>query len=172
MGHVITNDGVKPDLDKVRAVKQFPVPKTKKNVKQFLGLVGYYRRFIQNMAKIAKPLTRLLKQDVPFCWTSGAQIAFETLRDIICLEPLLQFPNFSQPFFVTTDASNFAVGAILSQGSIGKDLPIAYASRTLNDAEINYSTVEKELLAVYLLLSISDLIYTDNSSLWSLITAH
>lgn len=148
LGHVITREGVKPDPGKIRAVKQFPVPKTKKNIKQFLGLVGYYRRFILNMAKIAKPLTKLLKQDIPFCWTSGAQVAFETLRDIICLEPLLQFPNFSQPFLVTTDASNFAVGAILSQGSIGKDLPIAYASRTLNDAETNYSTIEKELLAV------------------------
>ena len=100
------------------------------------------------MAKIAKPLTRLLKQDTPFRWTSGTEVAFETLRDIISLEPLLQFPNFSQPFLVTTDASNFAVGAILSQGSIGKDLPIAYASKTLNDAETNYSTIEKELLAV------------------------
>ena len=100
------------------------------------------------MAKIAKPLTRLLKAEVPFLWSKDVQFAFESLRDIICSEPLLKFPNFQQQFLVTTDASNYAVGAVLSQGQIGKDLPIAYASRTLNNAESNYSTIEKELLAV------------------------
>ncbi|XP_076638854.1 uncharacterized protein LOC143350715 [Colletes latitarsis] len=100
------------------------------------------------MAKTAKPLTKLLKKDVPFYWTPEVQSSFEILRDAICAEPLLQFPDFSRPFLVTTDASDFAVGGILSQGTVGTDLPVAYASRTLNEAEINYSTIEKELLAV------------------------
>lgn len=100
------------------------------------------------MAKIAKPLTLLLKKKLPFTWTDETQKAFETLRDIICSEPLLQYPDFSKPFLVTTDASNYALGAVLSQGIVGKDLPIAYASRTLKDPEINYSTTEKELLAI------------------------
>ena len=148
LGHSISSEGVKPDPGKIKAVKSFPIPKTKKNIKQFLGLIGYYRRFIPDMAKTAKPLTRLLKADVPFVWDNDVQSAFENLRDTICSEPLLQFPDFKQPFLVTTDASNYAVGAVLSQGQIGKDLPIAYASRTLSSAETNYSTIEKEILAV------------------------
>lgn len=100
------------------------------------------------MAKIAKPLTQLLKENISFVWNTTAQNAFEKLRDIICSEPVLQFPDFNKPFLVTTDASNYAIEAILSQGQIGKDLSIAYASRTLNKVEIIYSTVEKELLAI------------------------
>lgn len=138
---------MKPDPNKIKAVKQFPVPKTTKNIKQFLGLVGYYRRFIRNMAARAKPLTRLLQKDVPFNWTRECQAAFKSLRDAICTEPILQYPDFTKPFIITTDSSDFAVGAILSQGTIGSDLPIAFASKKLGDAEINYSVTEKELLA-------------------------
>lgn len=148
LGHVISSAGVKPDPGKVLAVMQFPIPKSRKSVKQFLGLVGYYRKFIPNMAKIAKPLTSLLKKDTPFRWTSEIQRSFEQLRDIICSEPLLQYPDFTKPFLVTTDSSDYAVGAVLSQGEVGSDLPISYASRTLNGAETNYSAIEKELLAV------------------------
>lgn len=148
LGHIITSEGVKPDPQKIRAVKEFPTPKSKKNVKQFLGLIGYYRRFIKDFAKISKPMTLLLKKDIAFSWNSSAQAAFETLRDTICSEPLLQYPDFGKPFVVTTDASNYALGAVLSQGTIGKDLPISYASRTLHTAEVNYSTTEKELLAI------------------------
>lgn len=148
LGHAITKEGVKPDSRKIKAVKEFPVPRTKKSIKQFLGLVGYYRRFISNLASIAKPLTQLLKKDIPFVWNESAQVAFENLRDAICTEPLLQFPDFKQPFHITTDASDYALGAVLSQGVIGQDLPVAYASRTLNNAEINYSTIEKELLVI------------------------
>ena len=148
LGHVISEDGLKPDSGKIEAVKNFPIPKRRKNIKQFLGLVGYYRRFIPEFAKIAKPLNLLLKGGVPFKWTEIQQSAFEKLRDIICSVHLLQYPDFSKPFVVTTDASNYALGAILSQGEVGQDLPIAYASRTLNDAEIKYFTTEKELLAI------------------------
>ena len=148
LGHVISEDGVKPDPRKIEAVKNFPVPKRRKNIKQFVGLVGYYRRFIPDFARIAKPLNSLLKEGVPFQWTDSQQIAFETLRDIICSEPLLQYPDFTKPFVVTTDASNYALGAVLSQGEIGQDLPIAYASRTLKDAEVRYFTTEKKLLAI------------------------
>ena len=119
-----------------------------KNIKQFLGLVEYYRRFISDFSKIAKPLTELLKKSEPFKWVLAQQQALETLRDKICSEPLLQYPDFTKPFLVTTDASNYAVGAVLSQGSIGEDLPIAFASRSLNKAETNYSTIEKEFSAI------------------------
>lgn len=148
LGHLITEVGVKPDPRKTEAVAKFPTPRNRKNIKQLLGLVGYYRRFIQNFAKLSKPLTNLLKKDTPFFWGDLQQTTFETLRNILCTEPLLRYPNFEEKFIVTSDASNFAVGAVLSQGPIGKDLPIAYASRTLCEAEINYSAIEKEFLAV------------------------
>jgi len=148
LGHVIREDGVKPDPKKIEAVSKFPRPKNTKNIKQFLGLAGYYRRFIPNFSKIAKPLTTLLKKDEPFEWKQPQEDAFTSLRDSLCTEPLLQHPDFTQPFVLTTDASGHAVGGILSQGPIGKDKPIAYASRLLSKAEQNYATIEKELLAI------------------------
>lgn len=148
LGHIITQNGVKPNPDKIAAVRNYPIPKNPKQIKQFLGLIGYYRRFIPNMSKVAKPINNLLKKNTPFVWTSEHQRAFENLRDCLCNEPILRYPDFKKPFIVTTDASNQALGAILSQGEIGKDLPIAYASRALNQAETNYSTIDKELLAI------------------------
>ena len=148
LGHIISNEGVKPNPDKVQAVQSFPVPKTCKDIKSFLGLAGYYRRFIPNFSKITKPLTSLLKKDVPFIWSDDQQQSFDHCKKILTESPILQYPDFSKEFILTTDASIHAIGAILSQGEIGKDLPIAYASRTLNKAESNYSTIERELLAI------------------------
>lgn len=93
-------------------------------------------------------MTKLLRKDEPYIWTSSQQQAFETLKTTLTSEPILKYPDFSQDFNLTTDASNFAIGAVLSQDPISKDLPVAYASRTLNRAESNYSTIEKELLAI------------------------
>jgi hypothetical protein len=148
LGHIISEQGVKPNPEKVKAIVEFPVPKNDKEVKSFLGLVGYYRRFIQNFSVITKPLTSLLKKDIKFSWTVTQQEALESLKRLLCSEPLLIYPDYSKEFILTTDASNFAIGAILSQGPIGSDQPIAYASRALNSAEGNYSTTEKELLAI------------------------
>ena len=148
LGHIISKDGIKPDPKKLEAVRQFPRPKTPKNIKQFLGLTGYYRRFIPNFSTLTKPLTNLLKNDVHFEWTSAQQNSFEALKEKLCEEPVLQYPDFSKPFILTTDASSIAVGGILSQGEINKDRPIAYASRTLTDNEIKYDTYEKEALAI------------------------
>ena len=148
LGHVISRDGVKPDSKKVEAVRKFPRPKSAKNIKQFLGLAGYYRRFIPNFSTVAKPLSYLLKKGVRFAWTEVQQNAFDKLKNILCNYPILQYPNFSKPFIVSCDASNYGLGGVLSQGIIGKDLPVAYASRTLSETEINYSTIEKELLAI------------------------
>lgn len=148
LGHVISEQGVQPNPEKVNAIKNYPVPKDAKMIKQFLGLVGYYRRFIKNFAKIAKPLTNLLKKEIPFSWTNEHQTSFDTFRNILLTSPILSYPDFSKEFILTTDASNFAIGAILSQGKLGSDLPIAYASRTLNNSEQNFSTTEKELLAI------------------------
>ena len=154
LGHLISENGVRPDPQKTQAVKNFPRPKTTKHIKQYLGLCGYYRRHIPNFALIAKPLTSLLKKETPFSWGEKQEKAFTTLKDVLCSAPILQYPNFSEPFLITTDASFFAIGCVLSQGKIGQDLPIAYASRTLNSAEVKYLVTDKEFLAIIFALGL------------------
>ncbi|CAF4952218.1 unnamed protein product [Pieris macdunnoughi] len=136
LGHIITDEGVKPNPEKTRAVQDFPQPKCPKDIKSFMGLVSYYRRFIPNLSKIAKPLTNLLKKDVPFIWQHEQQLAFETLKNSLISAPILAYPDFNQPFNLTCDASNYAISAILSQGPIGKDRPIAFAPLTIDDLGI------------------------------------
>jgi len=148
LGHKISEHGVEPDTCKVESVKSFPTPKTVKQLKGFLGLVGYYRKFIPQFSKLAAPLQKLLKKDAKYVWEESQEIAFRTLKQKLISQPILQYPDFSREFILTTDASNDGAGAVLSQGKIGKDLPIAYASRSFNKAERNYSTVEKELAAI------------------------
>ncbi|PNF37360.1 hypothetical protein B7P43_G17830 [Cryptotermes secundus] len=147
LGHVVTAEGVKPDREKIKAVTDFPIPQSQ-DIKSFLGLAGYYRKFIVDFSAIARPLTDLLKKENDWTWTEKEQTSFELLKSKLTKAPLLQYPDFSKPFILTTDASGYAIGAILNQGKLGQDKPIAYASRTLNKAELNYATVEKELLAI------------------------
>ena len=135
-----------------KAVKEFPVPKTQKNGKQFSGLARYYRRFIEGFSKIANPLNQLLKKDTPFIWTDKQQTAFYILKSRLCEEPLSQRPDFSQPFVLTTGASGHAIGGKLSQNKIGKDKPIAYASRSL-------SATEKKILHIRKRSSCNNILY-------------
>lgn len=114
----------------------------------FLGILGYYRKFIRDFAKIAKPLTQALRKGEKITHDKEFVDAFERCRNILTSSDILQYPDFEKPFVLTTDASNFAVGAVLSQGRIGSDKPIAFASRTLNKSEEKYSAIEKELLAI------------------------
>uniref|UniRef100_A0A1B6DI21 RNA-directed DNA polymerase n=1 Tax=Clastoptera arizonana TaxID=38151 RepID=A0A1B6DI21_9HEMI len=149
LGHIVTPDGVKPNPDKIKAIKNYPIPKTTKQIKGFLGLLGYYRKFIKDFAKITKPFTNCLKSGATIDINNQEYLnCFEICKNILCNEPLLQYPDFEKEFILTTDASNFAIGAILSQQKNGSDLPVAYASRTLNKSETNYSAIEKELLAI------------------------
>lgn len=148
LGHTITHSGVKPNPDKINCVVNYPIPKNIKDIQAFLGLCNYYRKFIKDFAAITKPLTELTKKNVPFLWTDKQQYAFEILKQKLSTDPILQYPDFTKPFVLTTDASGYAISGILSQGTIPNDLPIAYASRTLNKAELNYATIEKELLAI------------------------
>lgn len=148
LGHIITKDGVKPNPRKIEAIKIMPRPQNAKHIKIFLGMVGYYRKFVKNFATIAKPLTQLLKNVSVFLWSDAQQKAFQELKEVLMKNPLLQYPSFSEPFIVTTDASNVGIGGVLSQLKDSNDLPVAYYSRTLNKAEVNYLTTEKELLAI------------------------
>ena len=148
LGHIITQEGVKPNPDKISIIKNFPIPRTQKDIKSFLGLLGYYRKFIRDFAKLTKPMTMCLKKGASIKHDEEFIKSFNTAKEILTNDPILQFPDFSKEFVLTTDASNVAIGAVLSQGTIPHDKPVAYASRTLNDTETKYSTVEKELLAI------------------------
>ncbi|XP_036142141.1 uncharacterized protein LOC118645372 [Monomorium pharaonis] len=148
LGYVISEQGIQPNPNRIEKVKTYPVPRNPKEIKQFLGLVGYYRKFIKDFSMIAKPLTRLLQKSSTFQWTNEQQHSFESLKSKLITQPVLSYPDWNRPFVLTTDAFNEAIGAILSQGTIGKDKPLAFASRTLNKAETRYSTTEKELLAI------------------------
>jgi hypothetical protein len=118
-----------------------------RDIRAFIGLAGYYRRHVPNFAEFSKPLTQLTKKEIPFVWTAEHQKAFEGLKKVLSTEPLLIYPDFSQPFIVACDASTTAIGAVLSQVRDGEERPIAYCSRQLNQAESKYSTTELELLA-------------------------
>lgn len=148
LGHIITKDGIRPNPEKIHAIKNFPIPKSTKDIKSFLGLLGYYRRFIKDFAKLTKPLTSCLKKGVKIEHNPDFVKSFENCKQVLCNDPVLQYPDFGKEFILTTDASNFALGAVLSQGNVPNDRPVAYASRTLNDTESRYSTIEKELLAI------------------------
>lgn len=148
LGHELTPNGVTPNQRKVQDILNFPVPKTEKEIRSFLGLTGYYRRFIDNYAKITKPLTKCLKKKAKIIINDDFIKAVDKLKELITNEPILKYPDFEQPFILTTDASDFALGAVLSQNEENIEKPVAYASRTLSNTETKYSTTEKELLAI------------------------
>lgn len=148
LGHTVSEEGVRPNTDKIEIIKKWPIPKNEKEVRQFLGTLGYYRRFIKDFAKVVKPLTALLRKDAEFIISPEIVECFEKCKQLLTMDPILIYPDFTKEFVLTTDASDYAIGAVLSQGPIGKDRPIAYASRTLNSSEENYSTTEKEFLAI------------------------
>lgn len=145
LGHVITAEGIKPNPAKIKAVQEYPLPKSIKEIRAFLGLVGYYRRFVKNFAKVVQPLTRCLKKGTKIETDDQNYLqAFHHCKELLTNAPILSYPDFERTFHLTTDASNVAIGAVLSQDS----KPIAFYSRTLNSAERNYSTIERELLAI------------------------
>lgn len=145
LGHIISKEGVAMDPSKVRSVLEWPIPKSVKGVRGFLGLTGYYRKFIKDYGKVARPLTELTKKD-NFRWGTNAQAAFETLKQKITTAPVLSLPDFHKEFVIESDASGQGLGAILIQE--GK--PIAYFSKALSERNLAKSAYEKELMAVAL----------------------
>lgn len=148
LGHIITEQGIKPNPNKISAIQNFPCPKNRKAIKSFLGLLGYYRKFIKDFARLTKPMTRQLKGKKPVEINDEFLEAFEFSKTLLSNDPILQYPDLTKNFILTTDASNFALGAVLSQGTLQNDKPVCFASRTLSDTEVNYSTIEKEMLAI------------------------
>lgn len=146
LGHIISAQGVATDEEKIIAVKDWPTPLSVKDLRSFLGLTGYYRKFVRNYGVICKPLTNLLRKGVLFQWTSVTQEAFVALKTALIEAPVLALPNFQQPFVVETDASDKGIGAVLMQNGH----PIAFLSKALGPRTQGLSTYEKESLAIML----------------------
>ena len=150
LGHVLTDEGLKPMPSKIFAISSWKIPSNISQLQSFLGLVGYYRKFIPNFAAISNILYKLTSSKVKFIWTEDHTYAFNLLRDSLCHQPILKYPDPNLPFIIRTDASSYAVGVVLLQfsESNNKEFPIYFHSRCLKKAEINYSVTEKEGIAV------------------------
>ncbi|CAM8908137.1 unnamed protein product [Rhodiola kirilowii] len=148
LGHVVSQEGIEVDKAKIGLIMTLPYPSTVRDIKSFLGHAGFYRRFIKDFSKKALHLSTLLQKEVPFEFTKTCKEAFDELRKALTSTPIIQTPDWEQPFEIMCDASDFAVGAVLGQRFDKKAVVIYYASRTLDSAQRNYSTTEKELLAV------------------------
>ena len=174
LGYVITKDGIKADPSKTEVIKNFPIPKTQKQLRSAMGLFNFYRRFVQGFSQIAAPLNALLRKDVKFEWSTRCDKAFQQLKNNLVQAALLAYPDMSQRFHLTTDASQDGLGYILGQKHPDHgEVVIAYGGRGLHTAERNYSITELECLAVikgikayhpYLANAEFD-IYTDHSAL-------
>ncbi|GJV81391.1 reverse transcriptase domain-containing protein [Tanacetum coccineum] len=173
LGHKISKSGIEVDRAKVDVIAKLPHPTTVKGVRSFLGHAGFYRRFIQDFSKIARPMTHLLEKETPFVFSKDCIDAFQTLKKKLTEAPILVVPDWNLPFELMCDASDFAIGAVLGQRRSKHFQPIHYASKTMTEAQIHYTTTEKEMLAVvyafekfrpYLVLSKS-IVYTDHSAL-------
>jgi RNase H-like domain found in reverse transcriptase/Reverse transcriptase (RNA-dependent DNA polymerase) len=147
LGHSISDKGIKPDPSKLESIRNYPIPKNADELKRFVALANYYRKFVRNFSILAAPLNKLQKKGVAFIWTPKCQEAFENIIEGLTSSEMLDYPDFSDDntFVLTTDASKIGLGAVLAKSN-GK--PVAFASRTLNKAETNYSTTEIELLAI------------------------
>jgi hypothetical protein len=143
LGHVISDKGVAMGADKVEAVRAWPLPRTVRAVRGFLGLTGYYRKFIQSYGDIAAPLTKLLKRE-SFSWTPSATSAFEALKTALTTAPVLQLPDFSKPFIVDCDASGAGFGAVLHQDAG----PLAFFSRAVAPHHVKLAAYERELIGL------------------------
>ena len=148
LGFLVNESGLQIDPDKIEPILNYPVPRNLKEVRRFLGMAGWYRRFIPNYATVVSPLTCLQKKKQRWMWREEQQQAFEQVRRCLSETPVLACPNFEIPFVLQTDASNTGLGAVLSQVVEGNECVISHVSRTLSEAECHYSTTEKECLAV------------------------
>nr|GFB49505.1 reverse transcriptase domain-containing protein [Tanacetum cinerariifolium] len=173
LGHKISKNGIKVDKAKFDMIAKFPHPTIVKCIRSFLGHVDVYRRFIQDFSKIARSMTRLLEKDTSFFFFKECVEAFQTLKRKLTEAPILITLNWNLPFEIMCDASDFAIGAVLGQRQEKHFRPIHYASKTMTEAESNYTTTKKEMLAVvyafkkfrsYLIMNKS-IVYTDHSAL-------
>ena len=191
LGHVVSGEGISTNPKKVEAVTKWPTPQTVYDVRSFLGFVGYYRRFIKNFSKIAKPVREVITgsenqskrtdKKTFIEWTEAAKSAFEHLKELCVSTPILAYPDYQLPFILHTDSSSEGLGAVLYQKQEGKLRVIAYASRSISKSESNYPAHKLEFLALkwavceefheYLCGSKPFEVYTDNNPLTYVLTS-
>nr|GEZ41999.1 reverse transcriptase domain-containing protein [Tanacetum cinerariifolium] len=173
LGYKISKKGIEVDKAKIKVISKLPHPTTVKGIRSFLRHVGFYRRFIKDFLKISRPMTHLLEKNSPFIFSNDCIQAFRTLKEKLTEAPILIAPNWDQPFELMCDASDFTVGVVLRQRVQKHFWPIHYANKTMTQAETNYTTTEKQMLAVvyafekfrsYLIMNKS-IVYTDHSAL-------
>jgi len=177
LGHIVSGQGVEVDPGKVNKVADWPVPQNLTQLRAFLGLCSYYRRFIQNFSDVAKPLYTLMEKNQDFEWLDWQQEAFDTLKKLLTQAPILGYPREDCPWILDTDASNFGIGAVLSQIQDGEERVIAYASKVLNRSQRNYCVTRRELLAIvtfvkqfhHYLFGTPFLVRTDHAALYWLL---
>jgi transposase InsO family protein len=148
LGMIVSREGIKMDDSKVKAIREWPTPKTVRGVRSFLGLANFYRRFIEGYAQVARPLNDLTKKNTPFAWKEAQQTAFDTLKNRFTTAPILAYPDNDRIFRLETDASNFATGAVLSIEQNGKWHPVAFSSHSMSQEERNYPVADKEMRSV------------------------
>jgi hypothetical protein len=178
LGHIVSSRGIEVDKSKIELISKLPTSKTVKEVRYFLGHAGFYRRFIQGFSFISRPLCSLLLKDALFIWTEACQEAFAKLIDKLTSAPIMRSPDWSLLFELMCDASDYAIGAVLGQRKDNKPYVIYYAIRTLNCAQMNYTTTEKELLTIVFaldkfcayLIGSPIIVFTDHAALKYLFT--
>lgn len=149
LGYIISGNGIEPDPEKVRAIVEYPTPKSIKDIRRLLGMAGWYRRFLRDFASVAAPISNMLKKSKSkFAWSEEADLAFQSLKTSLTSSPVLANPDYSKPFIIQTDASNFGIGAVLVQGEGEAERVIAYLSQKLTSTQQKYQTTERECLAV------------------------
>ena len=178
LGHIISEKGIEVDKAKVEVISKLPSPTSVRQIRSFLGHAGFYRCFIKDFSKISRPLCNLLAKDTLFVFDEDCLKAFNILRTALTTAPIIKPPDWSIPFEIMCDASDFAIGAVLGQKINKEPHVIYYASKTLFDAQLNYTTTEKELLAVVFalekfcsyLLGSKVLVYSDHAALKHLLS--
>lgn len=174
LGHIIQNNSVKPLKDNLTSIKDFPIPRTQKNIRQFLGKINFYHEYIPKSAIILDPLHNLLRKNQKFIWTAECQNAFEKIKDLLCSQPVLEIFDENLPINIYTDASLQGVGAILKQiQPDGREKPVAYFSKKLNEAQKKKKAIYLECLAIreavrywqYWLIGKSFTVYSDHKPL-------
>ena len=158
LGHLISPEGISPLPNKLDSIRHMPVPNSVKEIKQFLGLTGYYRKFVPKFADISRPLTTLTKKDTKFEWTSACQKSFELLKEALCGEPVLKYADTSKPYTLYTDASKYGWAGVLTQPhtmtidgkSTTTDHPVAFVSGLFRGSQLNWAALTKEAFAIYM----------------------
>ena len=148
LGHIVSKKGIEVDKAKVELISNLPIPQCVKDIQYFLGHAEFYRRFIQDFSAIARPMCNFLAKDVPFSWSQACEDAFDKLKTMLVSLPIKRSPNWKLPFEIMCDASDYAIGVVLGKREDKKAFVIYYAIRTLDSAQSNYTTTEKDFLAV------------------------